>query len=123
MFLQRLCRKTKFQELGYLYGIGKASASDYFWELVVNFRVGFVPNLVYPRSPEELKGMSREEVLRAFPDLLYLIDATNWQQQKSENFLGNRLSYSAYKHFAAYQVLLGKYDGCLTHLRFVFHTL
>jgi len=53
--------------------------------------------------------MSKKEVLETFPDLLALLDATNWRELQSENFLLNRLSYSSYKHFVAFQVLLGKY--------------
>ena len=109
LFLQRLRRRTVFKELGYLYGVGKTGAEEYFAELVQIFRVEFVPNLLFPRSPAELRAMSRPEVLEAFPDLLYLIDATNWQQKKPENFLLNRMSWSAYKHFNAFQVLFGKY--------------
>jgi hypothetical protein len=52
--------------------------------------------------------MTRKEISECFPDLLAILDATNWQEQKAENFLANRLSYSAYKHFVAFQVLLGK---------------
>ena len=52
--------------------------------------------------------MADEATLQQFPDLLAVLDATNWQQQKPENFLLNRLSYSAYKHFVAFQTLLGK---------------
>jgi hypothetical protein len=39
---------------------------------------------------------------------LAILDATNWEQLKPENFLENRLSYSAYKHMNVYQVLLGE---------------
>jgi hypothetical protein len=52
--------------------------------------------------------MSREQVLKQFPDLLAILDATNWEQLKPENFLENRLSYSAFKHMNAFQVLLGE---------------
>lgn len=51
-----------------------------------------------------------------FPDLLAVLDATNWEQQKPENFLLNRLSYSAYKHFVAFQALLGKFEQFLSYL-------
>lgn len=69
-----------------------------------------MPCLVFPRPPGELLKMARPEVLERFPDLLAILDATNWEQQKSENFLLNRLSYSAYKHGVMFQVLLGKYN-------------
>jgi hypothetical protein len=52
--------------------------------------------------------MTRSEVKEKFPDLLAILDATNWEQFKPENFLENRLSYSAYKHMNVYQVLLGE---------------
>jgi hypothetical protein len=42
------------------------------------------------------------------PDLVAILDATNWEQLKPENFLENRLSYSAFKHMNVYQVLLGE---------------
>ena len=70
IFLQRLRRKTTFQELGYLYGCGKESARRYFGEMVKIFHTHFVPRLVFPRTPEELRKMSREQVLKQFPDLL-----------------------------------------------------
>jgi hypothetical protein len=72
------------------------------------FRTHFVPRLVFPRPPNELLQMARHEVVDQFPDLLAILDATNWEQQKSENFLLNRLSYSAYKHKVVFQVLLGE---------------
>lgn len=109
IFLTRLRRKMCFKELGLLYGCGEATASDYFWELVELFHEALVPNLLFPRTPQELKEMSRKEVLEAFPDLLYLIDATNWQMQKPENFLYNRMTWSAYKSFNAFQAVLCKF--------------
>jgi len=112
IFLQRLRRKTTFQELGYLYGCGKESARRYFGEMVKIFHTHFVPRLVFPRTPEELRKMSREQVSNQFPDLLAILDATNWEQLKPENFLENRLSYSAFKHMNAFQVLLGEDFGC-----------
>lgn len=112
MFLQRLRRKTTFQELGYLYGCGKETASRYFGEMVEIFNAHFVPRLVFPRTPEELKAMTREQVANKFPDLLAILDATNWEQLKPENFLQNRLSYSAFKHMTVFQVLLGELAGC-----------
>lgn len=57
--------------------------------------------------------MSRPKVLRLFPDLLVILDAMNWEQLKPENFLENRLSYSALKHMNVYQVLLGESLGVL----------
>lgn len=107
IFLSRLRRKESFQELGYQYGCGKASAKRYFAEMVDLFYEHIVPRLVFPRPPEELLKMTRPEVKRLFPDLLAILDATNWEQLRPENFLANRLSYSAFKHFNAFQVLLG----------------
>ena len=108
MFLTRLRRKVTFQELSYQYGCGKESAQRYCKELTNLFHEHFVPRLVFPRPPEELSEMTREEVRQKFPDLLAILDATNWEQFKPENFLENRLSYSAYKHTNVYQVLLGE---------------
>jgi hypothetical protein len=113
IFLTRLRRKTLFQELGYQYGCGKETARRYFEELVDIFHKHFVSLLVFPRSPEDLKNMCREEVLAKFPDLLAILDATNWEQLKPGNFLENRLSYSSYKHMTVFQVLLGEYTGCV----------
>ena len=113
IFLQRLRRKTTFQELGYQYGCGKESARRYFGEMVKIFHAHFVPRLVFPRTPEELRKMLREQVSKQFPDLLGILDATNWEQLKPENFLENRLSYSAFKHMNAFQVLLGEAFGCV----------
>lgn len=107
IFLTRIKRKRSFKELGYLYGCGKESARRYYVELVNIFCVHLVPRLVFPRPPEELLQMARAEVLQRFPDLLAIFDATNWEQLTAENFLLNRLSYSAYKHFVVFQVLLG----------------
>jgi len=73
----------------------------------------FVPRLVFPRAPAELHAMTRQEVKAAFPDLLAILDATNWEQLKPENFLENRLSYSAYKHKNVHQVLLGESGACV----------
>lgn len=108
IFLTRIRRKRSFKELGYLYGCGKASAQRYYEELRALFCTEMVPRLVFPRPPQELLRMADEATLQQFPDLLAVLDATNWQQQKPENFLLNRLSYSAYKHFVAFQTLLGK---------------
>ncbi len=96
-------------ELGFQYGCGRESAKRYFRELTKLFRLHLVPRLVFPRPPAELRAMTRPEVLQVFPDLLAILDATNWEQQKPENFLENRLSYSAYKHMNAFQVLFGEY--------------
>lgn len=110
IFLSRIKRKQSFKEIGYLYGCGKATAKRYYSELVDVFCENIVPRLVFPRTPEELRLMASERTQERFPDLLAVLDATNWQQQKPENFLLNRLSYSAYKHFVAFQVLLGEHS-------------
>ena len=108
MFLTRMKRKVTFQELGYQYGCGKESARRYCAEMTELFRDHFVPRLVFPRPPAEVSAMTRPEVKALFPDLVAILDATNWEQFKPENFLENRLSYSAYKHMNVYQVLLGE---------------
>lgn len=108
IYLTRLKRKRSFKELGYLYGCGKASAQRYYDELLDLFSTTMVPRLVFPRPPEELLAMASQLTLERFPDLLGVLDATNWEQLKSENFFFNRLSYSAYKHFVAFQSLFGE---------------
>ena len=108
LFLCRLYRKRKFKELGYEFGCGRDTARRYFREILDLFCQHLVPQLVFLRSPDELRQMMRPAVKEAFPDLLAILDATNWEQQKSENFLLNRLSYSAYKHFESFQSLFGK---------------
>lgn len=105
MFLTRMRRKTTFAELGYQYGCSRESAREYCDELTDIFHKEIVP---FPRSPEELRKMTREKVQRDYPDLLAILDATNWEQLKPENFLENRLSYSGYKHMNVFQVLLGE---------------
>ena len=104
---------TTFQELGYLYGCGKDTARRYFDELVEIFHTHLVPRLVFPLSPEELKKMSRKEVLEQYPDLLAVLDATNWEQFKPGNFLEKRMSWSAFKHMNVFQVLFGEDVWCL----------
>ncbi len=111
IFLSRIRRKVPFSELGYQFGCGKETARGYFVEMVDLFNTHLVPRLVFPRPPEELKKMSRKEVLEQFPDLLAVLDATNWEQLKPENFVENRLTYSGYKHFNSFQVLLGKWSS------------
>ncbi len=108
MFLSRMRRKVTSKELGYQNGCGEETAARHCTQMLDIFHKHFVPRLVYPRSPEELRKMSRPEVLARFPDLLAILDATNWPIQKPENFLKNRLSYSAYKHENVVQVLFGK---------------
>ena len=108
LFLIRLRRKTRFSELGYQFGCGRDSARSYFEEMLEIFISHIVPRLVYPRPPEELRKLSRSEILNLFPDLLAILDATNWEQLQPENFLENRMSYSAFKHMTVFQVLLGK---------------
>jgi hypothetical protein len=107
IFLTRLRRKESFQELGYQYGCGKETARRFFDELVDIFHKHLVPRLVFPRPPEELMKMKPEAIKEAFPDVLAILDATNWEEQRPENFLANRLSYSGFKHFNAFQALLG----------------
>jgi hypothetical protein len=116
LFLTRLRRKTSFQELGYQYGCGKESARRYFDELNVAFNTHFVPRLLFPRSPDELMKMTHASVKEQFPDLLAILDATNWEQLKPENFLENRMSYSAFKHRTVFQALVGEYNCVLAQL-------
>jgi len=80
-------------------------------EIVKIFHAHYVPRIVFPRTPEELRKMSREQVSNQFPDLLAILDAENWEQLKPENVLENRLSYSGFKHMNAFQVLLGEAFG------------
>lgn len=108
IFLIRLRKKSTFQELGYQFGCGKESARRYFREMLEIFKSHFLSRLVFPCSPDELRKMTRPEVREKYPDLLAILDATNWEQMKPENFLENRLSYSAYKHRTVFQVLLGE---------------
>ena len=108
IFLTRIRRRRSFKEMGYLYGYGRDSARRYYVEIVELFSKFMVPRLGFPRTPEELLQMAVKETRERFPNLLGILVATNWAQQKPENFLLNRLSYSAYKHFVALQVLLGR---------------
>lgn len=101
-------RKTPCHKLGFQYGCGRETARRYCKELTKIFQKHFVPRLVFPRPPKELMDMTRKEVKDNFPDLLAILDATNWEQLKPENFLENRLSYSGYKHMNVYQTLLGE---------------
>ena len=108
IFLSRIRRKVPFSELGYQYGCGKETARRYFDEMVDLFNTHLVPWLVFSPTPEELKKMSRAEVLEQYSDLLAVLDATNWEQLRPENFVENRLTYSAFKHFNSIEVLSGK---------------
>jgi len=108
IFLSRIRRKQPFKELGYQYGCGEETARAYFLEMVDLFNTHVVPRLVFPHPPADLLKMTRREVAEQFPDLLAVLDATNWEQLKPENFVENRLTYSAFKHFNSFQVLLGK---------------
>lgn len=108
MFLARVRRKVPFQELGYQFGCGEESARRYYEEMSLLFKKHFVPRLIFPRPPEELRQMTRENVRKQYPDLLAILDATNWQQLKPANFLENRLSWSGYKHMNVFQSLLGE---------------
>ena len=108
VFLSRIRRKVPFSELGYQYGCGKETARRYFEEMVDLFNTHLASRLIFSPTPEELKEMPRREVLDHFPDLLAILDATNWEQLKPENFVENRLTYSAFKHFNSFQVLLGE---------------
>jgi len=107
MFLTRLWRKEPFKELGFQYGCGEETARRYFDEILALFHKTLVHRLVFLRSPEDVRNMNPSHVQEAFPDLLFILDATNWQQQKPENFVENRLTYSAYKHYNSFQVLFG----------------
>ena len=111
IFLTRLRRKEPFKELGFQYGCGRETSRRYFREILELFHNHLVPQLVFPRPPEELRNMSRKEVSDMFPNLLAILDATNWEQLQPQNFLENRLSYSAFKHFNAFQVLLGMHPS------------
>ena len=106
LFLIRVWRAPPFEGLGFLFGIGSTTAQSWFTEMRDLFHEAMVPRLVYPRPPDELRKMIPQKVLDDFPDLLAILDATSWPQKKPENFLLNRLSYSAYKHFVAFQALL-----------------
>lgn len=94
--------------MGYLYGCGRESARRYFEEIRDIWHEHVVGRLLYPLPPQDVLAMRRDEVAKAFPHLLAILDATNWQQQKAQNFLLNRLTYSAYKHYNSLQVLAGK---------------
>lgn len=109
MFLTRLKRKLTYQELGYLYGCGADSARRHCDELTKVFHEHLVPRLVFPLPPAEVLAMKKDKVREQYPDLLAILDATNWEQLKPENFLENRLSYSGYKHMNVFQVLLGEW--------------
>ena len=86
IFLTRLRRKEPFKELGFQYGCGRETARRYFLEILELFHNHLVPQLVFPRPPEELRNMSRKEVSDMFPNLLAILDATNWEQLQPQNF-------------------------------------
>ncbi len=108
LFLARVKRKVPFQELGYQFGCGAETARRYYSEITALFSCHLVPRLLFPRAPADVRKMTRPDVKVLFPDLLAILDATNWEQLMPENFLENRLSYSAYKHMNVFQVLLGE---------------
>ena len=78
-------------------------------ELITIFSEDLVPCLVYPRPTEEIRAMTEPKIREDYPDLLAILDATNWHQLKPGNFLHNRLTYSAYKHDTVFQVLMGEW--------------
>ena len=100
-----------FSELGYQYGCGKETARRYFDEMVDLCNTHLVPRLIFSPTAEELKKRFRQQVLDHYSDLLAILDAKNWEQLKPENFVENRLTYSEYKHFNSFQVLLGKWSS------------
>jgi hypothetical protein len=108
MFLSRTRRKVGYAELGYQYGIGETSAQRYCDEMLDIFAKHVVPHLVFPRPPEQLRGWASERVKEAFPDLMGVLDATNFEMPTPEVFLENRQSYSPHKNMNSNQVLLGK---------------
>jgi len=110
IFLTRLRRKLPFKELGYLYGCGKTTAKRWYGEILDLFCDVIVQNVFYPRSLEELRQMRTDLTKERFADLLAAINATMWQMLKPENFLLNRLTFSAYKHYNALQVVMRKSD-------------
>jgi hypothetical protein len=110
LFLTRLRRTLPFKELGYLYGCGKTTAKRWYGEILDLFCDVIVQNVFYPRSPDELRQMRSDLTKVRFADLLAAIDATNWPMLKPENFLLNRLTYSAYKNYNALQVVMCKSD-------------
>ena len=110
MFLSRMRRKLTFKELGFLFGVGEETARRNVNELMDVFSKFLVYRLVYPLPPAEIRKMIDPEVLAKFPDLLAVLDATNWHIEKALNFLKNRMSYSNYKHDNVFQVLLGEWS-------------
>ena len=116
LFLRRCRRKVRFKALGYEHGVGKATAKRYFDEMRKLFLEKLVPQFLYVRKPEDLRARMSEKVKKDFPDVLYLIDATTFDIQKPENFLMNRLSWSAYKGKNVFQVLCGRSSLSSVHL-------
>ena len=68
-----------------------------------------VPRLVFLPKAKHLDEMRPKDVKNVFPNLVCILDATVFPQQKPENFLLNRLAYSGYKNCVGFQAVFGKF--------------
>ena len=104
----RLRRKTSFTELGYWFGVGKASAHEYFKEMLALFNVTVAPVLLRVPSVQEMLDVRSPEAALAFKIACLIYDGTNFVIGKPEIFALNRLTWSTYKKFNSFQVMLSE---------------
>lgn len=113
LFLFRIRRKTTFKELGYFFGVGKATAHKYFVSMLKMFNEVISPVLLKVPSQEELLRNRPPAAAVAFPNAFLIYDGTNFPLLKPENFAFNRMTYSAYKGFNSLQVVVGEWNHTL----------
>jgi hypothetical protein len=101
LYLVRKWRGIPFEGLRILFGVSFGTAVNSFNETLVTRR------LLYPRSADEIDGMTPADFKQDLPGARLIFDGTGLEMNK-ENVLLHRILFSAYHKQTEGQVVFGE---------------
>jgi hypothetical protein len=97
-----------FSHLGYLFDVTTDTASITFHRMLDNLSVMFdLPFFTHELDPQELLSAKPMECLKEFPDVVMILDCSEFFIQSPGKCELNKLFFSPYKHHTTVKILVG----------------
>jgi hypothetical protein len=110
LYLVRKWRGIPFEGLRILFGVSFGTAVNCFDETLKAYNDHVTQRLLYPRSADEIDGMTPSDFKQDLPGARLIFDGTGLKMKNKENVLLHRILFSAYHKQTEGQVVFGEYD-------------
>jgi hypothetical protein len=126
LYLVRKWRGIPFEGLRILFGVSFGTAVNCFNETLKAYNDHVTRRLLYPRSADEIDGMTPADFKQDLPGARLIFDGTGLEMKNKENVLLHRILFSAYHKQTEGQVVFGEWVLALAiecHARVCINTL